>query len=103
MLPNVFGFGVSSAATDQYLRIITKRSPVLNSYRIFLVLSIILVLATFSLMQAQQPLETETARPLKTGRVEVQATFEYQTSKEGTERAAPLAFEFGLTDRLSLL
>jgi Putative MetA-pathway of phenol degradation len=80
-----------------------KRTLVENSYRLFLTLSTILVFAPFSLIHAQQPLETETARPLKKGQVEVQATFEYQTSKEGTERAAPLAFEFGLTDRLSLL
>jgi hypothetical protein len=37
------------------------------------------------------------------GVVEVQTTFEYQTAKEGTERAAPLAFEYGITDKLSLL
>jgi hypothetical protein len=33
----------------------------------------------------------------------VQTTFEYQTSGQGTERAVPLGFEYGLTDRLSLL
>ncbi|MEA2173061.1 MAG: hypothetical protein QOD00_653 [Blastocatellia bacterium] len=33
----------------------------------------------------------------------MQTTFEYQTLKEGRELAAPLAFECGMTDRLSLL
>jgi len=54
-------------------------------------------------VHAQQPLETETARPLKAGAFEVQTTFEYQTSKDGNERAAPLGFEYGITNRVSLL
>lgn len=33
----------------------------------------------------------------------VSGTFEYQTSSQGFERAAPLAFEVGVTDRLTLL
>ena len=74
-----------------------------NTIRLLLALSFIAVFAPVNLICAQQPLETETARPLKKGVVEVQTTFEYQTSKEGTERAAPVAFEFGITDRLSLL
>jgi hypothetical protein len=74
-----------------------------NRYRIILLPSILLVLVPCTFVHAQQPLETETARPLKKGVVEVQAAFEYQTAKEGTERAAPTAFEFGITDRLSLL
>jgi len=52
---------------------------------------------------AQQPLETETARPPKKGSIEIQTALEYQTSKEGTERALPFAFEYGITDRLSVL
>jgi hypothetical protein len=76
--------------------------------RIFylLISSALLVLALlFAPLQvhAQQPLETETARPLKPGAFEVQTTFEYQTSKDGYERAAPLGFEYGITNRVSLL
>jgi hypothetical protein len=55
---------------------------------------------TFTL--ARQPLETETARQPQAGSFEVQTAFEYQTSKEGTERALPFAFEYGVTDRLAL-
>src|ERR1700730_2368976 len=67
---------------------------------------ILLVLAPLFIslnVHAQQPLETETARPLKAGVVELQTTFEYQTSSAGNERALPLGFEYGITDRLSLL
>ena len=65
--------------------------------------ALLVVAATFLPSQAQQPLETETARPPKEGSVELQMAFEYQTSKEGTERAVPFAFEYGITDRLSLM
>src|ERR1700687_6101869 len=54
-------------------------------------------------VHAQQPLETETARPLKAGGFELQTSFEYQTSSDGNERAAPLGFEYGVTNRVSLL
>lgn len=64
----------------------------------------LLVLAWPSMAtRAQQPLETETARPPQKGAFEVQTAFEYQTSKEGTERALPFAFEYGITDRLSIM
>src|ERR1700704_2703322 len=70
----------------------------------FILLFGLLVLVGSSLSpRAQQPLETETARPPQKGAFEVQAAFEYQTSKEGTERALPFAFEYGITDRLSLM
>ena len=75
----------------------------LNSYRLFALLGMLVLSAPLTLLYGQQPLETETARPLKKGVVELQTTFEYQTSKEGTERAALLGFEYGITDRLSLL
>lgn len=75
----------------------------LNPVRLLFVLCFIVVFVPFTLIHAQQPLETETARPLKKGVVEFQTTFEYQTAKEGTEQAAPLAFEYGITDKLSLL
>jgi hypothetical protein len=72
--------------------------------RWFVLLFGLLVLAvTPWTTRAQQPLETETARPPQKGAFEVQTSFEYQTSKEGTERALPFAFEYGITDRLSLM
>lgn len=76
---------------------------IVSSYRVFLLLVLFTSAGGFTSLRAQQPLETETARPPKKGTVEVQTTFEFQTSKEGTERAVPLAFEYGITDRLSLL
>ncbi len=50
-----------------------------------------------------QTLETETARPLRRGQLEVGAGYELQHSREGDEAAIPLAFEFGLTNRIGLL
>ena len=49
-----------------------------------------------------QTLETETARLLPRGSVEVGGSFEYQTASEGRERAIPLIFEYGITDKLEL-
>ena len=50
-----------------------------------------------------QLLETETARPLGNGGLELHSNLEYQFSSEGHELAVPLAFEYGLSDRLELL
>jgi len=52
---------------------------------------------------ASQPLETETARTPRAHELQVEATFERQTSSAGRETAAPLALEYGLTDRIELL
>ncbi len=52
---------------------------------------------------AGQPLETETARMLPRGAFEFEAGFERQTSSGGTESAIPLALEYGLSNRFSLL
>jgi hypothetical protein len=71
--------------------------------RLILVLGFFVLSASFMVIRAQQPLETETARPPQKGAFEVQTAFEFQTSKEGTERALPFAFEYGITDRLSLM
>jgi hypothetical protein len=51
---------------------------------------------------ASQPLETETARLLPAGVFKVELTGEYQTSGDGTERAVPLVFEYGLTPRTEI-
>ena len=50
-----------------------------------------------------QILETETARPLRAGQLEVGAGYEFQHSREGDETAIPFAFELGITNRLGLL
>lgn len=52
---------------------------------------------------AAQALETESARLLRAGTCEFGTAFEFQTSKQGTERVVRLAIEYGLTNRLSLL
>jgi hypothetical protein len=49
---------------------------------------------------AGQPLETETARLLPKGVAQFEGVLEYQTSKDGTESAAPIVLEYGLTDSL---
>ena len=71
--------------------------------RFLLSFGTLLLAAPCTPLLAQQPLETETARPPKKGVVEIQTTFEYQTAKEGKEAAAPLAFEYGITDRWTIL
>lgn len=53
--------------------------------------------------RADLALETETARLLPAGHVDLSAAFEFQTSRDGREYAAPLALEFGIFDRLELL
>lgn len=50
-----------------------------------------------------QTLETETARLLPKGWLDVGTAYEFQTSVEGYEAALPFAFEYGLTDNLKLL
>ncbi len=50
-----------------------------------------------------QVLETETARLLPSRHYELNSALEVQTSGEGIERAVPLAIEYGVTRRLSLL
>jgi hypothetical protein len=76
-----------------------------STHRLLTLLALLVSAPLFTplYVHAQQPLETETARPLKAGVFELQTTFEYQTSSDGTERAAPLGFEYGITNRISLL
>ena len=54
-------------------------------------------------LYAGLPLETETARLPKAHTIELDATYEYQTSNEGKEMAAPLAVTYGITDKMELL
>ncbi len=74
------------------------------SFRIStLFISVALLFVPYAYARAAQPLETETARTLPAGRSEVGLTFERQISSEGTETAAPIAVEYGLSDRVELL
>ncbi len=50
-----------------------------------------------------QVLETEESKPLIPGQCEIGTGLEFQTSKEGTESALPLAIEYGLSKKLTLL
>ena len=61
------------------------------------------VLGAANVSAAQQPLETETARLPSRGAFALNVAYELQTSSQGTEHAIPVAFEYGLTNRLALL
>ncbi|MDQ6724380.1 MAG: hypothetical protein M3Z01_08985 [Thermoproteota archaeon] len=50
-----------------------------------------------------QVLETEESKPLLPGQFEIGTGLEFQTSKEGTETALPLAIEYGLSKKFTLL
>jgi hypothetical protein len=65
---------------------------------VFALLSVLTALSAV----ASQPLETETARLLPKGVLKFEATAEFQTSNAGAERAFPLLFEYGITDRTEL-
>jgi Putative MetA-pathway of phenol degradation len=52
---------------------------------------------------AKQPLETETARLPQKGHGDVQFEFEYATSDEGKNIAAPIVLEYGISDRLKFV
>ena len=67
-----------------------------------MIAGVMLMVVTPSLF-AGQPLETETARLLGAKVLEMQSVFEFQTAKDGNEFALPLAFEYGITDRLQIL
>jgi hypothetical protein len=62
-----------------------------------------LLLAMLPFRTHAQVLETEESKPLSPGQVEFGGGLEYQTSKEGTETALPIAWEYGLTNKLTLL
>ncbi len=50
-----------------------------------------------------QVLETEESKPLLPKQFEIGTGLEFQTSKEGTETAFPLAIEYGLSKKITLL
>jgi hypothetical protein len=72
-------------------------------FAILMLLILFVTAGSFGFVCAQQPLEAETARLPLARSLEVQTTFEFQTSKDGTETAIPFATEYGITDRIALM
>jgi hypothetical protein len=73
----------------------------MTTQRIFL--CYVLAFAILPVKTHAQVLETEESKPLLRGQVEIGTGLEFQTSREGTETALPIAFEYGLTEKLTLL
>jgi hypothetical protein len=74
-----------------------------NVRKMWIGLSLLLVLVFSCLTWAGQPLETETARLIAPGKANIECAFEFQTSSDGKEYAAPIAIEYGLANRFELL
>lgn len=70
--------------------------------RVMKILTTALLLLAGGAAYASQPLETETARLLPAGIFKIELTGEYQRSGDGTERAVPLVFEYGLSPRTEI-
>jgi hypothetical protein len=68
-----------------------------------LALGFVFLYAIVPCTAAAQVLETEESKPLAPGVLHIGAGLEFQTSKEGTETALPLAWEYGLTNRMTVL
>jgi hypothetical protein len=66
------------------------------------VIAVLLIVAG-SNAQGDLAMETETARVLEPGRIEVGTAFEFQTSPAGEEYALPMALEFGVFPHLEAL
>lgn len=66
-------------------------------------LILVLIASVTGRLAAQQPLETETARLPMRGASMLNLAYEFQSSSQGTEHAVPLAFEYGVSNRLALL
>ncbi len=64
-------------------------------------LQLLFVILNFNLKA--QVLETEDSKPLLPGQFYLGTGLEFQTSSEGTETALPLAIEYGLSQRFTLL
>ncbi len=65
-------------------------------------LALLSILFLAPLLNAGQPLETESARLIRRGAFTAESTFEFQTSSEGREIAVPFDFEYGISDRTEL-
>lgn len=64
---------------------------------------LVIAAVAFARSAGAQILETETARQLRNGQIEVGAGYELQHSREGNEIAVPITIELGVTNRLGLL
>ena len=76
--------------------------PYRSHSRLLLIVACEALVIVPSLALAGQPLETETARLPLQGQGNIQIVAEYQTSSAGQEFAIPLAFEYGITNRIEL-
>lgn len=68
-----------------------------------LFLGFVMLLALLPSKIYSQVLETEESKPLLPHQFEVGTGLEFQVSKEGTENALPLAIEYGLSKKFTLL
>ena len=68
-----------------------------------LLFALVVLVAMSRESRAQQAIETETARPLGNGVVELGTAYEFQVSSQGLEHALPFAFEAGIGDRFEVL
>ena len=66
-------------------------------------LALLLFVTSNRTARAAAPLETETARFPMRGVFEAEGSLEVQRSKDGRESALPLAFEYALANRLTLM
>lgn len=80
----------------------TKRMDASRSRSRYLIIAVSLIVAGSNAL-GDLAMETETARVLKPGRIEVGTAFEFQTSPAGEEYALPMAIEFGVLPRLEAL
>ncbi len=75
----------------------------INLNLLAVIISGFLILTAFQFLSAQQPLETETARLVKAKKLEIESSFEFQTSSEGTEKSLPFAIIYGIRNDLELM
>jgi hypothetical protein len=68
-----------------------------------ILLAIALSLLIYPDILQAQVLETEESKPLLSGQFEIGTGLEFQTSKEGNELALPLAIEYGISRKFTLL
>jgi|SRR5712671_3668662 len=68
-----------------------------------IILGFAVLLALLPMKMFAQVLETEESKPLLPWQFELGMGFEFQTSKEGTETALPMAIEYGLSKKFTIL
>jgi len=83
-------------------KIATKQIDATRACSRYFIIGVSLIVAG-SNAHGDLAMETETARVLSPGHVEVGTAFEFQTSPVGEEYALPMAIEFGVLPRLEAL